>query len=100
MTARISLIPGKTRGHRRAYNSADVSFCNIDLKFPFLFPEVLLPRPNMVTPILCADFDTMPLAVFEIVRGVVADAVLIAQLGCDLVKHALNFASTIFGPVP
>ena len=40
----------------------------------------------------------MPLAVFEIVWQVVSDAVLIAQLRGDFIKHALDLAAAILGP--
>src|SRR5439155_4053406 len=64
-----------------------------------LVPEVFLSSADVIPGILGADQDAMPFTIFERMRRVVADTVLVAQLGGDLVQNLLDFAAAILGPI-
>src|SRR5262245_50944455 len=54
----------------------------------------------MIPLVLRSDLDAMPLAILQIMRRVITDAVLIPQLRSDLIQRVLDFTSAIICPVP
>src|SRR5262249_76072 len=61
--------------------------------------EIVLACTYVITRILHLYFDAMPLSVFEFVRRVVPNVVLISEFGRDLIEDALDLIAAPLGPV-
>src|SRR5262245_25896741 len=78
------LSPYFQRGAQEAQEAQEVTSCASCASLlcflcsvPVLLPEIILPGPHMVSLVLRSDLNAMPLAVLQIVRRVITDAVLI-----------------------
>ena len=64
-----------------------------------LLSVIVLAGTNVIFRIFRTNFNAMPFFIVQCVRWIVADAVLIAEFCRDFIQDALNFASSVVGPV-